>query len=140
MADDWKAFDLETEIAKQAGSGRPYREFLRVPSLSCGIYSLPAGAKDLQGPHDEDEVYLVIRGRGRVRVNGREHEVKRGSLLCSGSTCRTKFWSTSAANPCAKSPASLSAPATASPAARVNPPAKTASRRKRVCVGASSRS
>ena len=33
MADDWRAFDLEGEIAKQARSGRPYREFLRVPAL-----------------------------------------------------------------------------------------------------------
>jgi mannose-6-phosphate isomerase-like protein (cupin superfamily) len=92
MADEWKAFDLEAEITKQAGSGRPYREFLRVPSLSCGIYSLPAGAKDLQGPHDEDEVYLVIRGRGRVRVNGREHEVKRGSLLYVRATSEHSFF------------------------------------------------
>ena len=92
MADDWKAFDLETEIAKQAGSGRPYREFLRVPSLSCGIYSLPAGAKDLQGPHDEDEVYVVIRGRGRVRVNGKVHEVKRGSLLYVRATSEHSFF------------------------------------------------
>jgi mannose-6-phosphate isomerase-like protein (cupin superfamily) len=92
MADDWKAFDLETEIAKQASSGRPYREFLRVPSLSCGIYSLPTGAKDLQGPHDEDEVYVVIRGRGRVRVNGKVHEVQRGSLLYVRATSEHSFF------------------------------------------------
>ena len=92
MDDDWKAFDLESEIAKQAGSGRPYREFLRVPSLSCGIYSLPAGAKDLQGPHDEDEVYLVIGGRGRVRVNGKQHEVQRGSLLYVRATSEHSFF------------------------------------------------
>jgi mannose-6-phosphate isomerase-like protein (cupin superfamily) len=92
MDDDWKAFDLEAEVAKQARSGRPYREFLRVPSLSCGIYSLPVGAKDLQGPHDEDEVYLVIRGRGRVRVNGKQHEVKRGSLLYVRATSEHSFF------------------------------------------------
>ena len=88
----WRAFDLEQEIAAQRSSGRPYREFLRVPSLSCGVYSLPAGAKDLQGPHDEDEVYLVIRGRGRVRVNGRQHEVKRGSLLYVRATSEHSFF------------------------------------------------
>ena len=92
MDDDWKAFDLEAEVEKQARSGRPYREFLRVPSLSCGIYSLPVGAKDLQGPHDEDEVYLVIRGRGRVRVNGKQHEVKRGSLLYVRATSEHSFF------------------------------------------------
>ena len=47
-ADIWRAFDLESEIAAQRSSRRPYREFLRVPALSCGVYSLAAGAKDLQ--------------------------------------------------------------------------------------------
>ena len=92
MTDDWRTFVLEEEISEQLSSGRPYREFLRVPALSCGIYTLPVGAKDLQGPHDEDEVYLVIRGRGRVRVGGREHEVKRGSLLYVQATSEHGFF------------------------------------------------
>lgn len=93
MADqDWRAFALEEEITKQLESGRPYREFLRKPSLSCGIYSLPRGARDLQGPHDEDEVYLVIRGRGRVRVNGKEHPVERGTLLYVRATSEHSFF------------------------------------------------
>ncbi len=52
MADqDWRAFQLEEEITKQRESGRPYQEFLRVPSLSCGIYSLPTGGPADEGPH-----------------------------------------------------------------------------------------
>ena len=92
MADDWRAFELDAEIEKRRASGRPYREFLRVPALSCGIYSLPAGSKDLQGPHDEDEVYLVVSGRGRMRVNGKEHEVRRGSLLYVRATSEHNFF------------------------------------------------
>jgi mannose-6-phosphate isomerase-like protein (cupin superfamily) len=92
MKDGWRAFELEDEIGRQLGSGRPYREFLRVPDLSCGIYTLPVGAKDLQGPHDEDEVYLVIRGRGRARVNGVEQEVKRGTLLFVAATSEHSFF------------------------------------------------
>jgi len=92
MTDAWRAFELEEEITRQLSSGRPYREFLRVPALSCGIYTLPVGAKDLQGPHDEDEVYLVIRGRGRVRVAGREHAVERGTLLYVNATSEHSFF------------------------------------------------
>ena len=77
----WKAFDLADEIAEQKKSGRPYREFLRVPSLSCGVYTLPAQATDLQGPHDEDEIYFVVSGRGRVRVGDQERSVGRGTVL-----------------------------------------------------------
>jgi len=89
---DWKAFELEREIESQQLSGRPYREFLRVPALSCGIYTLPKGAKDLQSPHDEDEVYLVVRGKGRVRVGGEERRIGPGSLLYVRATSEHSFF------------------------------------------------
>jgi mannose-6-phosphate isomerase-like protein (cupin superfamily) len=77
----WQAFDLASEIAARKASGGPYREFLRVPALSCGIYSLPAGASDLQAPHDEDEVYYVVEGCGRVKIGDQEQQVGPGSIL-----------------------------------------------------------
>ena len=48
-------FGSLTEIDQQrAASGKPYREFLRVPALSTGLYVLAAGATDMQTPHRED--------------------------------------------------------------------------------------
>lgn len=90
--DAWRAFELATEIEKQNASGRPYHEFLRVPSLSCGIYTLPPGAKDLQAPHDEDEVYYLVRGRGRLRVGGEERSVGPGSILYVRATSEHSFF------------------------------------------------
>jgi mannose-6-phosphate isomerase-like protein (cupin superfamily) len=90
--DDGEADELATEVEKQIRSGQPYREFLRVPSLSCGIYSLPAGAKDLQGPHDEDEVYYVVRGRARLRVGGEEVPAGPGSILYVRATSEHSFF------------------------------------------------
>src|SRR5208337_4642400 len=44
------------EIEEQrTRSGKLYREFLRVPAMSAGLYVLPAGGTDLQRPHHEDE-------------------------------------------------------------------------------------
>ena len=77
----WKVFSLPDLLATKSEISPPYYEFLRAPSLSCGIYTLAAGAKDLQSPHDEDEVYHVLEGRGRVRVEGAEREVGPGSIL-----------------------------------------------------------
>ncbi len=77
----WKAFDIASEIAEREKSGFAYREFLRVPALSCGIYHLEAGSTDLQSPHDEDEVYYVVEGRGRVKVRDEERVVGPGSIL-----------------------------------------------------------
>lgn len=80
-ADAWRVFSLKQEIETQRGSGSPYREFLRVPTLSTGVYSLPAGANDLQAPHDEDEVYYVVSGRARVRIEDEEKTVGPGQVL-----------------------------------------------------------
>jgi mannose-6-phosphate isomerase-like protein (cupin superfamily) len=89
---DWKTFELAEEIRRQTDSGLSYNEFLRVPALSCGIYSLPAGANDLQAPHDEDEVYYVVSGRGRVKVEGEERAVGPGSILYIGATSDHSFF------------------------------------------------
>ena len=89
---DWKVFDADERVKTQRESGLPYHEFLRVPALSCGIYSLPAGSKDLQGPHDEDEVYYVLSGRGRVRVGDQERAVEAGSILYVRATSAHSFF------------------------------------------------
>ncbi|MCS5636285.1 MAG: cupin domain-containing protein [Myxococcota bacterium] len=87
----WKVFASQELVEQQLESGLPYLEFLRVPTLSCGIYSLPAGAKDLQSPHDEDEVYYVISGRARLRVDDEERVVGAGSVLYVGATSGHSF-------------------------------------------------
>jgi mannose-6-phosphate isomerase-like protein (cupin superfamily) len=73
--------DLPTISAERAQSGKLYQEFLRVPALSVGVYVLAAGAADPQKPHNEDEVYYVVRGRARMRVASDEHVVKAGSVI-----------------------------------------------------------
>ncbi len=87
----WKTFGIAQLIEKQKNSGTPYLEFLRVPSLSSGIYTLRAGSKDLQSPHDEDEVYFVLDGKARVRVGDEERDVGRGSILYVSATSDHSF-------------------------------------------------
>jgi quercetin dioxygenase-like cupin family protein len=70
------------EIERQPGaSGKPYREFLRVPAMSAGLYVLAVGASDSQRPHLEDELYYVIRGRARFRAGEEDQEVGPGSVM-----------------------------------------------------------
>jgi mannose-6-phosphate isomerase-like protein (cupin superfamily) len=78
----WEAFDLARLVAKcEARTTTPYLEFLRVPQLSCGIYSLAAGSKDTQSTHDEDEVYLVLKGTGTLVVDEEEVALSEGSIV-----------------------------------------------------------
>jgi mannose-6-phosphate isomerase-like protein (cupin superfamily) len=88
----WRAFELAKLVEKLEASRKPYLEFLRVPALSCGIYRLAAGAKDLQSPHDEDEVYYVLSGRGRVRIGKEVRAVGPGSILYVEATSQHSFF------------------------------------------------
>jgi mannose-6-phosphate isomerase-like protein (cupin superfamily) len=73
-------------------SGKSYREFLRVPSMSAGLYVLPAGAVDRQKPHREDEVYYVLRGRARVKAGSEDREVSAGSVIFVAAEVGHRFY------------------------------------------------
>lgn len=85
-------FAKVAEIDRQrTESGKLYREFLRVPSMSAGLYVLPAGATDLQRPHHEDEMYYVVRGQARFRAGDEDQEVSAGSVLFVAAEVEHKF-------------------------------------------------
>jgi quercetin dioxygenase-like cupin family protein len=81
------------QIAEQrAQSGKPYREFLRVPAMSAGLYVLPAGGTDHQKPHREDEIYYVIRGRARFKAGIEDREVSAGSVIFVAAEVGHRFY------------------------------------------------
>ncbi len=57
-----------------------YAEFMRSESLSAGIYRLAAGSSDPQKPHQEDEIYCVLSGRGRLRVEDKLYDLAPRSI------------------------------------------------------------
>ena len=66
-----------------AASGEPvhWAEHLRVPDLSVGTYSIPAGGTDNQTPHTEDEIYVVTKGRAVIETPGGAAPVSPGSVI-----------------------------------------------------------
>lgn len=77
----WEVQDLAEVRKRLEGKDVEYLEFLNAPNLSCGLYALAAGSKDMQAPHDEDEVYFVLEGRARMHLGDEERMVTPGSLL-----------------------------------------------------------
>jgi mannose-6-phosphate isomerase-like protein (cupin superfamily) len=61
-------YQLEDLSAEQTASSRRYLEFLHVPAMSAGLYVLPANGRDEQKPHQQDEMYYVVRGRARMQI------------------------------------------------------------------------
>jgi len=82
----WKLCDLDE--VKEQFTGKPveYVEFMRLPSLSCGLYRLNKGSDDMQSPHDDDEVYYILEGQAMMEVGGERKSVGPGSVVFVGAT------------------------------------------------------
>lgn len=76
MRQDW----CDLKVERQKG-GSPYLEFLRRPSMSAGIYEIPAGGVDRQKPHEEDEIYYVVSGKAQFFDGNDDVHVEAGTVL-----------------------------------------------------------
>ncbi|GAB4419287.1 MAG: hypothetical protein Fur0044_15590 [Anaerolineae bacterium] len=85
------AFEISQLIIEQQKSGKSYLEFLRVPALSVGLYTLPAGGIDPQQPHTEDEVYYIVEGRGFIRVGEEDRAVEAGTIVFVAANVEHRF-------------------------------------------------
>jgi len=86
-------FDFSELLAQ---SPERYLEFVRVSSLSVGIYVLDGGALDPQTPHSEDEVYYVVSGRAKMTTgaDGDLHsfDVGPGTIIYVPARVRHSFY------------------------------------------------
>jgi quercetin dioxygenase-like cupin family protein len=89
MTTTQKAFTL-TQLLKDKKEA--YLEFLRVPSMSVGLYVLEVGAVDPQQPHTEDEVYIVTGGKAKLRIGNEVHHVQAGSIIYVDANKEHKFF------------------------------------------------
>lgn len=88
-----KRFYELSKLQKQRQSiGKSYLEFLRVPMMSAGLYNLPAGSTDPQKPHKEDEIYYVVRGRARIRIEDDDQPVAAGTIIFVEAAAKHGFY------------------------------------------------
>ena len=59
----------EVQARLQRGNGG-YEIVHESPGLEIGVYVLVAPEPDKQQPHERDEVYVVLGGRGTLEVEG----------------------------------------------------------------------
>lgn len=86
-----RVFEGESLLA-EVTPDRRYKEFLRVPAMSAGLYVLPVGATDGQSPHNEDEIYYVVRGKAKIRIASDEQLVKAGSVIFVEASAEHRFF------------------------------------------------
>ena len=70
----------ETQRRLAAGNGG-YEIVHRSPGLEIGVYVLVAPEPDRQTPHEDDEVYVVLEGRGVLTVEDEQIPVEEGKAV-----------------------------------------------------------
>ncbi len=66
-------------LAEGPPGSRPWAELMTRGTLRVGLYA-PRG-EDTQQPHDQDEVYVVMSGRGTFRNGPARHPFQPGDVL-----------------------------------------------------------
>jgi mannose-6-phosphate isomerase-like protein (cupin superfamily) len=74
-------FHLDDLLQQQTEEDKRYLEFLRIESMSLGVYTLPVDGEDLQQPHSEDEIYYVVSGKAKIQIADQAYPVQAGSIV-----------------------------------------------------------
>jgi mannose-6-phosphate isomerase-like protein (cupin superfamily) len=72
-------FDVNAVKERLAAGSGGYEIVHWSPGLELGVYVLVAPEPDRQQPHDDDEVYVVLEGRGALDVEGDQVELREGT-------------------------------------------------------------
>src|SRR3989442_8289078 len=62
-----EAHEVTDLLEARRRRGEAYLEFLRVASMSCGLYELPRGGEGQQSVHAPGAVHFCLRRRARIR-------------------------------------------------------------------------
>lgn len=88
-----KYFSLKDLVKERIKAGKPFIQFLNVPTIEMYVYSLPAGGIDKQTPHKLDEVYYVTSGEAELNVENKSYKVSPGSIIFVKAKAKHKFHS-----------------------------------------------
>jgi mannose-6-phosphate isomerase-like protein (cupin superfamily) len=74
-------FDIVGVKERLAAGNGGYEVVHRSAGLEIGVYVLVAPEPDRQQPHEDDEVYVLLEGRGTLEAEGRNVELREGQAV-----------------------------------------------------------
>jgi mannose-6-phosphate isomerase-like protein (cupin superfamily) len=72
------SIDIERVRGRLADGDGGYEIVHESPGLELGVYVLVAPEPDRQQPHADDEVYVVLEGRGTLEIEGETVDLREG--------------------------------------------------------------
>jgi mannose-6-phosphate isomerase-like protein (cupin superfamily) len=71
-------FDVLGVARRLQATGGGYEIVHESPGLEVGVYVLVAPEPDRQQPHEDDELYIVLEGRGTLEVEDESIDLEEG--------------------------------------------------------------
>jgi mannose-6-phosphate isomerase-like protein (cupin superfamily) len=78
------------DVAERLGRGG-YEVVYETDRLQVGVYVLAAPEPDTQQPHEWDELYFVLEGRGTLDVEGEKHPLEEGAAAFVAARAEHRF-------------------------------------------------
>ena len=75
------AIEVRAAQRRLESAGGGYEIVHESPGLELGVYVRVAPEPDRQQPHEDDEVYVVLEGRGTLDVEGEQVELREGHAV-----------------------------------------------------------
>jgi mannose-6-phosphate isomerase-like protein (cupin superfamily) len=85
-------FDIKKYIEDIKNSDGYFHTFLNRQNIAAGVLVLEPGEEDTQTPHDDDEVYFVIRGDGYLKISDKDYAVSEGKAYYVQKNIPHKFF------------------------------------------------
>jgi mannose-6-phosphate isomerase-like protein (cupin superfamily) len=73
--------DINDAKRRLQAAGGGYEIVHESPGIEIGVYVLVAPEPDRQQPHEYDELYVVLEGRGTLDVEGQSNELEQGHAV-----------------------------------------------------------
>jgi mannose-6-phosphate isomerase-like protein (cupin superfamily) len=73
-------FQVSSVLARLAADDG-YEVLHESPGVEVGVYVLVAPEPDRQQPHEDDEIYVVLEGRGVLTVEGEDFPLTEGDAI-----------------------------------------------------------
>jgi mannose-6-phosphate isomerase-like protein (cupin superfamily) len=84
-------FDVQAAKRRLQDADGGYEIVHTSPGLEVGVYVLVAPEPDRQQPHSDDEVYIVLEGRGTLQVEDEEIDLEEGEAMFVAAHAEHRF-------------------------------------------------
>ena len=84
-------FNVDEYIEKIKNKNNYFYTFINRDTLAAGVLVLQPGEEDTQEPHENDEVYFILKGDGFLKIKNKNYPVSKNKIYFVGKNIKHYF-------------------------------------------------